>query len=346
MTKIISTSVVKPRVYYLDFARGLAVFFMIMQHTILMHEYDAGEGDGLLGNVFLLLGTAPAAPVFMLIMGVFIARAKGGALALLWRGVKLFALGYVLNLLRFTLPLLLVQTSGVSLPPTESPGYLFWMVDILQLAGLSFIFAAPLKTLSGRRWVFPAIITAVLFVSPLLWGSCPNFPLFAPLWGTAPIIEFPFFPWVIYPLLGMWLSPVLFSLPEEPKQRRQILLTGVLLMTVGALSYEHLVPGDYHRSGAGVHFAIIGFVCVWLVACNSVTQRVDCTHTFFKTIFFWSRQVTGIYFIQWILFGWSMLVWNPNSMSGYGATVVGLGVLVITHWIMRQKRCQKLFAWI
>lgn len=59
------------RIYSLDFVRGIAVLFMIMQHAMIMFEKTEGEGDTIIGNIFILLGTAPAAPVFVFIMGVF-----------------------------------------------------------------------------------------------------------------------------------------------------------------------------------------------------------------------------------------------------------------------------------
>ncbi|MED1918913.1 heparan-alpha-glucosaminide N-acetyltransferase domain-containing protein, partial [Bacillus thuringiensis] len=118
------------RIFYLDFARGLAVFFMIMQHAMIMHERTSGEGDTLLGNLFVLLGTAPAAPVFIFIMGVFAVRSKKSVAENMIRGCKIFAFGYVLNVLRFTIPFSLAGDSGVAM------SHLF-MVDIFQLAGLS-----------------------------------------------------------------------------------------------------------------------------------------------------------------------------------------------------------------
>lgn len=53
------------RIAYLDFVRGLAILFMILQHSLVVYAVNGGETT-LLGGIFVLLGTAPAA----LIMGV------------------------------------------------------------------------------------------------------------------------------------------------------------------------------------------------------------------------------------------------------------------------------------
>lgn len=63
------------RIVFLDLARGLAVFFMVMQHAVIV--YAAGEGEqSVLGSVVLRLANVLGAPVFLIVMGVFLARSK------------------------------------------------------------------------------------------------------------------------------------------------------------------------------------------------------------------------------------------------------------------------------
>ena len=95
----------RKRILYLDIARGFAILFMFTQHCMLMYEYGAGDSEHWLSVIFVLLGTAPAAPIFMLIMGVFLMKSRATTRLQLMRGVKLFALGYLLNALR--LPMML-----------------------------------------------------------------------------------------------------------------------------------------------------------------------------------------------------------------------------------------------
>ena len=81
----------------LDFAKGLAIIFMVLVHT---GEYFQGESGELYERIVEFLGSPPAAPIFMLALGVGIVYSKrNDASTLLKRGVKLLALGYAFNII-------------------------------------------------------------------------------------------------------------------------------------------------------------------------------------------------------------------------------------------------------
>ena len=206
---------IKKRIYYLDIARGFAIFGMFTQHCMIVHEVSAGEGESLLANLFVLLGTAPAAPVFMLIMGAFLMKSKASTRQNIWRGIKLLILGLILNFLRFTIPLLiailLYGSDSLHLAEGETLLTLSFSVDILQLAGLSLIFCTLIKRIAEQKNTIPFLILIVLLASPFLWGKFGGNPFSDLFWGDAKTVYFPFFPWIIYPLLGMYLSRHLIS---------------------------------------------------------------------------------------------------------------------------------------
>ena len=103
------------RIKFFDFARGIAIFFMILQHAVIVFDKSSGY-DSELGRALILLGTAPAAPVFMFIMGVFFIHRHPGDMSYgIKRGLKIWALGYVLNLVRFCLPAMTLDTYGLVL---------------------------------------------------------------------------------------------------------------------------------------------------------------------------------------------------------------------------------------
>lgn len=333
------------RIFYLDFARGLAIFFMIMQHTMIMHEKTGGEGNTILGNIFILLGTAPAAPVFMLIMGAFFAKSNKSITEGILRGLKLFILGYILNLVRFTIPISISGSS--SFLGKESISMLF-EVDILQLAGLSLIVASLLKKYTVNKYIFPISILVILIVSPYLWGRLSGNPIFIPLWGTEVFVSFPFFPWVIYPLLGMYLSKYLLDQSIMEKVKKKLLIYGILIIIIGVISFDIFPVGDYFRSGLGVHFTMIGFVLLWLVIGYHFTQKIGLNknNLILKTLVFWSRNVTIIYIIQWILFGWSILLVGVNQKQDFIAAFIGLSILLITHLVVKYTNIKRVAAWI
>lgn len=349
------------RIYYLDIARGFAIFGMFAQHCMVVHEVSRGEGDSLLANLFVLLGTAPAAPVFMLLMGVFLIKSKASTRQNIWRGIKLLILGLTLNLFRFTIPLLiavlLYGSDNLNLAEGETPLALLFSVDILQLAGLSLIFCTVLKQIAGQRNTIPLLILIVLLASPFLWGRFGGNPLSDLFWGNTNTVYFPFFPWIIYPLLGMYLSRHLLSdemlkinLKKMGRYGFGFSILGslsLLLSAFGILAFDVISPrGDYYRSGASIHLLMIGFVLSWFSVCYWFEQTLGIENRIIKVLIFWSKNVTAIYFVQWVLFGWSMLILDANQLNAVNAALVGLIVLLITHFSVKREGVRKLFSWV
>ena len=333
-----TNSTMKPyrssRVVYLDIARGLATLFMFTQHCMLVHEVSGGESMHPLSLIFVLLGTAPAAPVFMLIMGVFLMKSAAPLQKNIIRGLKLLALGYLLNLLRFTLPLTLVSIDGFASLKGETPLDLLFVVDILQFAGLSFIIGSLIKKFINQYSIV-LITLAILLGAPYLWGRLSGIPVFSLFWGEGKNVYFPFFPWIVYPLLGMFLSPYLLDLSTFRTLRKKMPITGGVLVVLSAMTFRLFPTGDYCRSGAAIHLLIIGFIFLWLPVCDWLAQRLDVNGRLISTLVYWSKNVTVVYFIQWVLFGWSMILLDANKQNPYTASLVGLVVLVITHLLCK-----------
>ena len=352
---MIKNSKKKRRIHYLDIARGLAVFGMFTQHCMLVHEISAGEGESLLANLFLSLGTAPSAPVFMLIMGAFLMKSDSGIGQSVWRGIKLLILGFILNLLRGSIPLLIAVS--LNLTEGETPLELLFYVDIFQLAGLSLIFCAFLKKIAERKFLVPFLILIILLVSPFLWGKLDNNLFFNLFWGDAENVSFPFFPWVIYPLLGMYLCRYLIGAKMPKRNLKKMGFYGLILSFLGLLivilsalrlfRFDLFFPnGDYERSGAGIHLIIIGFLFLWFNVCYWLEQKFGLENRIIKVLIYWSRNVTAIYFIQWLLFGWSTLIFDQNKQNAFVSAIIGFVVLLTTHFSVKRERVRKLFLWI
>ncbi|PJB59375.1 MAG: hypothetical protein CO098_03725, partial [Bacteroidetes bacterium CG_4_9_14_3_um_filter_41_19] len=80
-----------------DLLKGMAVILMIQVHLI---ELFATQEiyDSFFGQLLLFLGGPPAAPVFMAVMGYFLAFSKRGLLFDVKRGFKLIIWGFALNI--------------------------------------------------------------------------------------------------------------------------------------------------------------------------------------------------------------------------------------------------------
>ena len=197
-----------------DLLKGTAVVLMIQVH--LMESFARPDVlDSWVGRVSLFLGGPPAAPLFMLVMGYYTAASTRSMGGLLLRGLKLLALGALLNLGLNANVLLKIAQGALPLDPRP---YLFG-VDILFLAGASTMLLALLRPLL-RRSAIATAATALLVVLLSPWMTRILTTTDAARWAFACVAGdyawsyFPWFPWLAYPLLGFawhqgqaWIAP-------------------------------------------------------------------------------------------------------------------------------------------
>lgn len=327
----------RDRLVFLDLARGLAIVFMVLQHAVLLFATGQGEGS-VLGKIVLLLGGALAAPVFLFIMGIFLGRPGRKVGRGIRRGLKLIALGYLLNLLRSTVPSLVAGPEIASATVPASPLASFWAVDILQMAGLSFVLLTLLRRYLPFRWVWAILAVGTGFVSPLLWHWGGPSGVYA-LWGNRGDVFFPLFPWIAYPLAGMVYSPYALAQEGRSTVTKRSAAVGVLFFAVGSATF--LLPqmggfdiGQYCRSGPGAQLATVGFVLVWLSFCRLLARRWVGSAVL-RLLGFWSRDVTAVYFVQWLLFGWAVLFLGRNRYASSVAMGMAAIVLLAAHVVVR-----------
>ena len=80
-----------------DLLKGFAVFLIIPVH-ILETFIDYSGRESLFGKILLVLGGPVAVPLFMIIMGYFVAMSKKSAAQNILHGVLIFILGIFLNI--------------------------------------------------------------------------------------------------------------------------------------------------------------------------------------------------------------------------------------------------------
>lgn len=333
-----------PRIMAFDLARGLAILFMLIVHV--METYGSPDiTDSVAGFVIDLFGGPPAAPVFMFLMGasfVFSRRATIGQG--IRRGVRLLLLAYGLNLLRGSVPLWIgLRTGAISLQKVApyTPSSMFWIVDILQCAGLALILLSIIRRLLPWPvgWLLAA--GAVAIVSPLLWGRMSGWPVLdwflTLLWGTGDQVAFPIFPWFSYALVGLAFgSRIAQSSNRDRVFKHAALAGGILLIagTVVALTNPEFHVGDYWRSGPGVIAALAGFALLWLAACHWLVKQIP-EHAVLSLLYFWSRHVTRFYVFHWIIIGWGVLLFGFQTQGWPLLLFLMVGAAFLTDLCVR-----------
>jgi uncharacterized membrane protein len=288
-----------------DLLKGIAVIAMIQVH-ILEQLARPEIFNGPPGKVSLFLGGPFAAPVFMAVMGYFVAVSKRGSWNKLRRGIFLIFLGLLLNIgLNFNL-LLHILGGKIHADPLR---YIFG-ADILPLAGLSIIFLGLTELILKKR-AWPII--ALAFAIPLLTDYLPDFPsnnkyLQAFISGPSSWSYFPLFPWMAYPLLGYGWKRLEIEMPSlyewAGKHVRYFIIPSlVLLIALAVTAFKTItdLPAYYHH-GILLFLWMIGFLYGWTYLV-SVFYNIAADSQIIKYIKWLGEHVTLVYVIQWLIIG-------------------------------------------
>jgi len=287
-----------------DLLKGAAVLLMVQVHLI---ELFAQQQifDSYIGSILLFLGGPPAAPIFMTIMGYFIAVGNSDISKSLLRGLKLFGGGLLLN---FGLNLhLFIKIYNNTIVTSPWP-YLFG-VDILFLAGLSIIIIAILKRVTKNNPIVYVITIVVIFLiqqlpypASLGFMSYFNALFHSNVWWS----YFPIVPWLAYPVIGYLfylVKPKITTyLKKQLHKNILIIITGVIL--ISSISYGIDVSANlhvyYHHSYIFFLF-VLNFMVFWALLFDAITSFPA---NFVTTFIEWmGKNVTVFYVIQWLIIG-------------------------------------------
>jgi uncharacterized membrane protein len=290
-----------------DLLRGSAVILMIQVH--IMELFASQElYDGFAGELSLLLGGVPAAPVFMIVMGYFLAFGQKEPVNMMIRGVKLFMAGVVLNIGLNAHLIYRVLNDGWQVNIWH---YIFG-VDILHLAGLSMILIAFLNLLCKRNFL-PYMIAALVvafsssFIPAYANESGTGTYLMAFVHSKSEWSYFPLIPWLAYPLTGYS-----FKLFEEKYLREaltlniRVSLTAVLsvflIFTVNyAVGISHRLDVYYHHDAVFYSWSL-AFVVFWAFL-FSFTEKAVGNTVVSRYVKWLGVNVTSVFIFQWLIIG-------------------------------------------
>jgi len=310
------------RILLPDLLKGLAAFFMVQIHITELFIDTAGR-ESAFGKATLFLGGPFAAIVFMIVMGYFIAKNKSLASQNMLRGLKIFILGFLLNVgLNFHL-LLRIKFDGWPYNPLE---YLFG-VDILYLAGMSIIILSGLKSLKkGKGWTSLILLLAVIaltgFMNEKLMVTNHYFvlPFIA---GTYSWSYFPLFPWLAYPLTGF-----IFAQHQEKIKLffdRQRMVSFIMIAVIAALVFLFYKQGinttinlpSYYHHTAGYALWALGLTLLWTLLLQLFLKLFP--DTMGGNFFCWiGKNITLFYVIQWLIIGnIATAIYQSYSINSY-----------------------------
>ena len=311
MTKDLRTRLVTP-----DLLKGIAILFMIQVHLMELFARPAIFSSGF-GKLSLFLGGAPAAPIFMMIMGYFIAQSSMSRAKTIQRGIQLIIWGMLLNI-------------GLNLNLIYHVLFLEWDfniwqyifgVDILQLAGLSIIIIAILPKIIKTRWYLMVVLILSTFIlsSFIDAANIPNgWNYFTAYFiGGTDWSYFPLLPWLAYPLSGYaFLRLETFFLTWSWHIYFKVFVALVFLLFMGlSWNYASSISYDlkeYYHHGLGFYLWTITFSLLWAGFFGIFSTQISKTKAGQYLIYI-GNNITNIYVFQWLIIGNLATIWYQQK---------------------------------
>lgn len=340
------------RILEVDFGRGLAVFLMMIVHTLWMYGDAATQSNSWLGIAIHIMGKGTAA--FLVAMGISVIISKPQTLLVsLKRSVILLLLAYWMNFLKFIVPIEIFGTMpedfvaayGLSSPLSfPQLRYIFLTGDILQMAAIALFIISILKLLINNKYIYLAIALLITLSTKYMSGYQPGI---AGLDYVAKLffsnhyqVYFPVFPWMSFILFGMFLGQVI----KEHKEDRTYMFTklpmiaAISLVIGGSLcawDFEYHFGNFFHLGPGGVLYLLgINSALLWIV--HKIVQS-GYTSLFTQFLYFCSERVTSIYIIQWALICWGMGILGYQQLNTWQVIAMIPVVMVCTLLVQTIK---------
>ena len=289
----------------------------------------------------------------MLLMGVsFALKQEHTFKTILARTSWLLVLGYLLNTFKYIwpyefgwLPPAVLDALAISKkdPVIER---LFGMGDILHFAALSqCILYGIIQLKDYQRWALVlAAITAI--ICPLLWDLQPDIPVLHYLTGLAtghpPKVFFPLFPWLVYPLTGLFIGHYLKL--QQGQTMKASGIAGAVLLAAGLIwqaFVPSLNPDGFYRTPVSGTCWHLGVVLVCLCCWHLLTTKAK-NNLCFEVLEYSGRHITLIYFIQWVLICWLLPVFGFRELDTLHSAIVMIvmtaDTYILTFFVNRLKQ--------
>lgn len=333
------------RILSLDLARGFTVFIMPSVHVVMLYS-NASVQQSILVDILAFLAEGPGAQLFMLLMGAYFTFSTTiNKQTVFKRAFYLLILAYVLNFLKFILPLLLgwvpenfLQELQLQNDTSAVPFFLL-LGDILHFAAIAYLLLYLVYQLKHYQYWSLVFAIAIMLLSPLVWDVKTGFIfvdyLLQLLGGHPPYVFFPVFPWLVYPLFGLTLG-FLLKQYQVTEVLYKIGKLGIVLLVISCMFPATKSQGEwpiFYRTEFPDTIFHLGFVLAWLGIVHWISSKAT-SNWFFSLLTFCSRNITSIYIIQWALIFWSMGLTGYLTLNFTSTFLIMAAISVLTFLLV------------
>ena len=332
------------RLEELDYAKTLAIFFMVIIHVLeelSCFGIEEKLPSGFLEK-FIQFGAGPyAAPLFIFAMGFGSVFSRNqGPEKMLKRGVKLLAMGICLNLARDVVPRLLVCLFSGSAPEWEVIRYQIFNIDVLHFAGLAFMLTALFRKLKVPNLALVPIAVVMQAIGNIisLFYTPEGFLelILSYFIFTGDLSCFPLFGWYLSMAIGIVFGDIIMDFVGDPDVAYRRTFWGCFCLLVGFLCATYINGIDrriYYALYDNFLYKQTFFnflyntlvILMLLAAIHFITKRWTIGYGFFK---FCGTNLTTIYIIQWMIIGWTASFNDYLHIEpGFGGSI-GLGIII------------------
>lgn len=342
-----------------DYIKLIAIIAMVLIHV--WEECTNIDLDvlpkGVLNNSLQFSAVFLGAPMFMTALGIGIPYTKNcTSEAFFKRGIRLFALAYILNFFRDALPYAIFAITYQRFNFGEFL-YLLLTGDILQFAGLSFMLIALLIQLK-----IPVLIMNCIALVMQLIGSClanyfpidSNIRYILGLFYKTSGMCFPLLQWFVYPCFGFLFATYLRHITNKDAAYKALLATGAAVLTAYAaslyingynLQYIYSLAADvfYNQDFIKTFFVILAIIIeiptIHFVLCRRKLVKLEMLAAFS------GKHLNTLYIVQWLLVGWTSKIlcfcferkFEPAVSLIVGALYVVLSFVIVKAYLHIKK---------